>query len=151
MTDDIDRIMAIMEVGFDPAWGEAWNRRQVSDSLLMPSTYYLLAGVTGNAPGPDDDAVGFALTRYAPGEEELLLIAVAPRHRRSGVGRTLLMRALAAARARGAERMFLEMRDNNPAVALYGDVGFEPIGRRKAYYLMPSGERRDAITFACAL
>ncbi|MEO0057507.1 MAG: hypothetical protein RIT17_960, partial [Pseudomonadota bacterium] len=32
----IDRIMAVMEAAFDPAYGEAWNRRQVADALSMP-------------------------------------------------------------------------------------------------------------------
>ena len=44
--------------------------------------------------------------------------------------------------------MFLEMRDNNHAITLYRAAGFEPIGRRKAYYRLPSGEFLDAITFA---
>ena len=142
MNDDLDRIMDVMEVAFDPTWAEAWNRRQVSDSLAMPNSHYLLE------PGIGESAVGFTLTRYAPGEEELLLIAVRPEMRGQGIGRSLLERAFAAARERGAERMFLEMRDNNPAITLYRAAGFEPIGRRKAYYRLPSGEFLDAITFA---
>lgn len=148
MKDDLDRIMEVMEAAFDPAWAEAWTRRQVSDSLAMPHTHYQLADAGGGEPAEDSDAGGFTLTRYAPGEEELLLIAVLPALRGRGVGRLLLERAFAAARARGAERMFLEMRDNNPAASLYSALGFEPIGRRKAYYRLPSGQFLDAITFA---
>ena len=33
--DDIDRLMAIMQAAFDPAYGEAWTRRQVEDALLL--------------------------------------------------------------------------------------------------------------------
>lgn len=152
MKDDLDRIMEVMEAAFDPAWAEAWNRRQVSDSLALPHTHYLLADDRG-APlaAGGDEAAGFALTRFAPDEEELLLIGVRPRLRGQGIGRALLTRAFADARERGAERMFLEMRDNNPAASLYRRMGFEPIGRRKAYYRLPSGQFLDAITFACDL
>ncbi|AKM07593.1 GNAT family N-acetyltransferase [Pelagerythrobacter marensis] len=147
MNDDLDRIMAVMDAAFDPAWGEAWTRRQVGDSLVLPTTHYAFADAAGAIPAEGEDAAGFTLTRHAPGEEELLLIAVRPESRGCGIGAALLARALEAARARGAERMFLEMRDNNPALALYSRMGFEPIGRRKAYYRMPDGHFRDAITF----
>ncbi|WP_374405066.1 GNAT family N-acetyltransferase [Pelagerythrobacter sp.] len=148
MTDDLDRIMAVMDAAFDPAWAEAWSRRQVGDSLTMPHTFYRLADERGGVPSAGGDAAGFTLTRHAPGEEELLLIGVRPELRGRGIGRALLERAFADARARGAERMFLEMRDNNPALGLYAATGFEPIGRRKAYYRLPSGQFLDAITFA---
>lgn len=147
MKDDLDRIMEVMEAAFDPAWAEAWSRRQVGDSLAMPHTFYQLGDETGRAPRADAETAGFTLTRYAPGEEELLLIAVRPELRGHGIGRVMLERALEAARSRGAERMFLEMRDNNPALALYSAIGFKPIGRRKAYYRLPSGQFLDAITF----
>lgn len=147
MKEDIDRIMEVMEAAFDPAWAEAWNRRQVSDSLSLPNTHYLLADSRGGPLPAERDAAGFALTRFAPGEEELLLIGVLPHLRGKGIGQALLTRAFAAARERGAERMFLEMRDNNPAASLYHRMGFEPIGRRKAYYRLPNGQFLDAITF----
>ena len=146
--DDLDRIMAIMDAAFDPAWGEAWTRRQISDSLLFPHTHYRLLG-SDNQRG--SEAAGFTLVRAAPGEEELLLVAVRPEHRGRGLGRALIEQALGDARARRAERMFLEMRFNNPAEQLYRSLGFEPIGRRREYYRLPNGERIDAITFACQL
>jgi ribosomal-protein-alanine N-acetyltransferase len=145
MSDDLDSIMAIMDAAFDPAWGEAWTRRQVSDSLAFPHTHYRL--ITAD-DGPSE-AVGFTLVRAAPGEEELLLIGVRPECRGRGLGRRLLDGVLADARTRGAERVFLEMRYNNPAAALYNAVGFAPIGRRRDYYRLPDGRKIDAITYAC--
>ena len=50
MSDDLDRIMAVMDAAFDPAWGEAWNRRQVSDSLAFPHTHFRLLGADGLPP-----------------------------------------------------------------------------------------------------
>ena len=52
------------------------------------------------------------------------------------------------ARHAGAEQVFLEMRANNPAERLYRACGFEPIGRRPAYYRTLDGSFLDAITFA---
>lgn len=148
--DDIDRIMAVMEAAFDPAYGEAWNRRQVSDALTLPNTHYLLAGAKGGQPRDGEPATGFVMSRGALDEEELLLIAVHPGHRGRGVGTALLDRFIAAAEARGATRLFLEMRDGNPADSLYRRAGFEPVGRRRNYYRGAAKGPLDAITYARA-
>lgn len=142
--DDIDRIMAVMQAAFDPAYGEAWTRRQVEDALLIGNCYYRLAEVLG-------DPAGFTLTRHGFEEEELLLIAVSPDFRRRGIGETLLRDCKADARLRGAKQLLLEMRSDNPAVHLYRQNGFLQIGTRKNYYRTPSGDRLDAITFSCPL
>ena len=81
MMDDVDQIMRIMHYAFDPQWGEAWNRRQISSSLAMPSTHYRLIGPSGTVPSNNETAAGFVLFRSAPGEEELLLISVDPSYR----------------------------------------------------------------------
>ncbi|WP_120715924.1 GNAT family N-acetyltransferase [Tsuneonella amylolytica] len=147
MKDDLDRIMDVMAAAFAPEWGEAWTRRQVSDSLAFPHTHYRLIDVYGAIPASADPAAGFTLVRSAPGEEELLLIAVAPQWRGHGLGGALLADVVRQARTRNAERIFLEMRENNSARLLYERHGFEPIGRRPAYYRKPDGSRIDAITF----
>ncbi|MGB7408651.1 MAG: GNAT family N-acetyltransferase [Pontixanthobacter sp.] len=144
IVDDVDRIMMIMECAFDPAWGEAWNRRQISDSMTMPNIYHRVFEAEGRP-------AGFTLVRSAPGEEELLLIAVAPEFRKAGLARRMLGEVIVDARRRGAEQLFLEMRANNTAIALYQNIGFEPIGRRADYYWTPEGKAIDAITFCLKL
>ena len=146
--DDVDRIMAVMATAFDPAFGEAWNRRQVSDALVLPNTHYLLAGADGTTPAEGEPAVAFALSRGAADEEELLLIAVHPGHRGRGIGKALLQRFIDEAEARGRTRLFLEMRDGNPAESLYRRAGFEPVGRRTNYYRSAAIGPLDAITYA---
>lgn len=149
----LDRIMAVMEVAFDPAYGEAWTRRQVSDALLLPSTHALVIDADGAAleEGSAGVPAGFVLTRHVLDEEELLLIAVTPEARRRGVGTALIERLFDAARTRDVSRIFLEMRRGNPAIHLYRKFGFEPIGERRNYYRMANGERIDAITFGCTI
>lgn len=151
MRDDLDKIMNVMAAAFDPRWGEAWNRRQVSDSLLLSNTHYTLVDGAGNTPAAETDAAGFTLVRAAPGEEELLLVAVSPEARGRGLGRKLLTSVICDARSRGAEKLFLEMRYNNPAQHLYSSLGFAPIGRRPQYYKLPDGQRIDAITFGLSI
>lgn len=148
MNDDLDRIMTVMTAAFDPEFGEAWTRRQVSDSLVMPNTHYLLAGPGGGAPAPGEPAVGFVLSRGAAGEEELLLIAVDPEYRGKGIGTTLIERFIEGSARRGTEKLFLEMREGNPAERLYLAMGFKPVGRRRQYYRAARNGPLDAITYA---
>jgi len=154
--DHLDRIMAVMLAAFDPLYGEAWTRRQVGDALLIGQCHYRLIADDGSEPGgdpttPDFREAGFALLRTALDEEELLLLAVSPAHRRKGLGATLLRSIIADARARGVCRMLLEMRRGNPAEALYRAHGFVEIGCRPNYYRTMRGDRLDAITFALTL
>lgn len=148
--DDIDRIMAVMEAAFDPAYGEAWNRRQVSDALALPNTHYLLASADGNELRDGQPAAGFVMSRGAADEEELLLIAVHPDHRGCGIGTALLDRFIADAEGRGVARLYLEMRESNPADSLYRRAGFVPSGRRRNYYRSAATGPLDAITYARA-
>ena len=156
--DDIDRIMAVMAVAFDPTFGEAWNRRQVEDALLLGRCRTLLIDINGQV-GTDGQAAtdspqptaGFALLRTTLDEEELLLFAVDPQWRRRGLGAELLRQVIATARASDCTRMLLEMREGNSAEQLYVAFGFVPVGRRPKYYRTPTGQMLDAITFSCDL
>lgn len=149
MIDDIDRIMAVMAIAFDPIYGEAWNRRQVSDALTLGNCHYHLVDAQGLPPLEDAPAAGFWLSRTGYEEEELLLIGVAPEYRGAGLGRRMLETLRSAAGSRGAQRLLLEMRRGNPAESLYRSFGFYSIGERRDYYRRPDGLRIDAITFAC--
>lgn len=149
--DDIDHIMAVMTAAFDPAFGEAWTRRQVEDALLLSHCHYGLIGPDGAPPALTGETAGFFLSRHSCGEEELLLFAVVPQFRRRGLGAELMRLLKAAACARGAERLILEMRAGNPAESLYVASGFTPVGRRKDYYRGRDGIAIDAITFSCPL
>lgn len=148
---DLDHIMAVMDAAFDPLWREAWTRRQVEDSLILPHTYAVVIDPDGREASSDSTPAGFIFVRRTPGEEELLLIAIHPDHRGKGLGRKLMEQFLTIARNNGAENVFLEMRANNPAEKLYKTCGFEPIGRRKDYYRTTDGDRIDAITFGRAV
>lgn len=70
---------------------------------------------------------------------DLMTVAVAPRHRGSGLGEGLLDELEARAAAGGAEAMMLEVRaDNVPARALYDRRGYAVLTVRRRYY-QPGG------------
>jgi ribosomal-protein-alanine N-acetyltransferase len=136
-------VMQVMEDSFDPAFGEAWTAPQCAGLLPMPGVWLTLARES-------DSPLGFAMSRLAAGEAELLLLAVRRNAQRRGVGLKLLDRFIADARTRGATRMHLEVRDGNHAISLYKRFGFREVGRRKNYYRGPSGQLYDALTLARA-
>lgn len=142
-SEDLDAVMEIMEAAFGNQFGEAWTRSQCAGILPMAGVFLMLAddGATGSA-------VGFSLFRSVANESELLLLAVAPNHRRRGVGRRLLQDFLGHARTDGIRRVHLEVRDGNPAIHMYRHAGFEPVGRRRNYYRGRDGNQFDALTFA---
>jgi [ribosomal protein S18]-alanine N-acetyltransferase len=92
----------------------------------------------------------FVLLRRAADEVEVLTLATAPEARRTGLARTLLLRALHA--QKGAGFCYLEVAEPNAAArALYASLGFEQIGRRKRYYRAPDGTQIDALVLRAAL
>jgi [ribosomal protein S18]-alanine N-acetyltransferase len=78
---------------------------------------------------------GFLVARRtAPGEMEILNLAVEPEARRSGVATALMREALAHHRG----EVFLEVRQSNEgARALYRSLGFQDAGIRQRYYVDP--------------
>jgi ribosomal-protein-alanine N-acetyltransferase len=144
--DDLDEVMGVMDAAFGRRFGEAWTRSQLSGILPMTGVSLMLArdSRTGSA-------IGFSLFRIVADEAELLLIAVLPDRHRRGIGNRLLDQFIENAREEGVRRVHLEVRDGNPAVALYDAAGFSPVGRRRNYYQSQSGKRFDAITLACDL
>ena len=68
-------------------------------------------------------------------EAHIATIAVHPDFRRQGIGEQILLHALRAARAEGAQRTFLEVRAGNAAAqAMYRKYGFTVAGVRRGYY-----------------
>ena len=137
--EDLDEVMRIMGRAFDPCFGEGWTRSQCAGILPMSGVSLTIGEGAGTV-------IGFALARAVSDEAELLLIAVDPERQAHGAGSSLLQDFIANARAGGASRLHLEVRDGNPAVDLYRRAGFIPAGRRRNYYRGPDGKRYDAVT-----
>ncbi len=89
---------------------------------------------------------GFALSRLAADEAEILTIAVNRSLRGHGIGGDLLREHLSRALFSGARAIFLEVDQANvAALALYARFGFVKVGERKGYYRRPDGNAATAI------
>jgi len=135
----IDSVMTVMDRAFDSSFGEAWKREQCLGILGLPGVWLSLAT-------RDDQVQGFALSRIVVDEAELLLIAVSPQTQGRGTGALLIDETVREAKARGATRLHLEVRDGNPALSLYQRFNFTLVGRRRGYYLGQFGQSFDALT-----
>jgi [ribosomal protein S18]-alanine N-acetyltransferase len=142
-SDDLDGVMRVMESAFGETYGEAWTRSQCAGILPMAGVSLIVA-----RDEESQKTVGFSLFRNVAEDAELLLLAVRADRHREGIGSLLLEDFLDRARSKGAARVHLEVRDGNPAVAMYSACGFSPVGHRRNYYHAPDGRRFDAITLA---
>jgi [ribosomal protein S18]-alanine N-acetyltransferase len=107
---------------------DAWSENLLAEGLAgrLPTIHYLVAEVDGAV-------LGHAVTSLAGDIAELQRIAVAPAARRTGVASELLEAAVAL--AAGADRMLLEVREDNAgALAFYAARGFVEVDRRPRYY-----------------
>lgn len=143
MTRDVEAVFALTQRSPEAA---QWPQEEFERMAGYPSA-------TGHAwvacAGKQKRVVGYIVVRRAADEVEILNIVVAKRRRRQGVGGLLLERALAAARAAGARRAFLEVRESNrAAIGMYDRHYFLRVGRRAMYYRNP-GE--DALLFSRVL
>jgi ribosomal-protein-alanine N-acetyltransferase len=140
---DADRLAALHRQSFARDWSE-----QEFESLLSEPN--VLGHGLCDRPGLP--IVGFALSRMAAGEAEILSIAVAPARRGRGGGHALLSAHITALAGRGVTRLFLEVDEGNAAAnTLYARFGFAEVGRREAYYARADGSRGAARVLAVTL
>ena len=127
-------LAALHALAFDDAWSI-----DAFDVLLASPGVFVLEKKAGRR------TIGFILCRVAAGEAEILTLATRPDHRRQGVASALVGGAIETAARAGADRLFLEVaEDNAAALGLYARDGFEPVGRRAGYYAR-GAERVDAL------
>ncbi|MGO9255736.1 MAG: GNAT family N-acetyltransferase [Bryobacteraceae bacterium] len=100
-----------------------------------PQLDFWVAAEGGGALGDSGRIAGFLVARtLAPGERELLNMAVAARLRRRGIARELVTAFLKG--SPGA--VFLEVRESNQGARdLYKSMGFHEVGLRRNYYQYP--------------
>jgi ribosomal-protein-alanine N-acetyltransferase len=106
----------------------AWTETMIREEIWAQGRFYV---------GSDDAGglVGYAGSWFDGDVSQVMTIGVAHRAQRRGLGRALLRALLDHARGVAASAVFLEVRvDNEPALALYRDEGFEVLTRRKRYY-----------------
>ncbi|MBE7085344.1 MAG: ribosomal-protein-alanine N-acetyltransferase [Clostridiales bacterium] len=120
----IPALAKIERACFPDYWGqETWRA-----SFARPDFFGFVLEELG-------EIVGYACGTSLFEDSELLRIAVLSEKRKGGLGTELLLALIAEAKEKGAEKMFLEVREGNtPALKLYEKHGFTPIRVRKNYY-----------------
>jgi ribosomal-protein-alanine N-acetyltransferase len=126
---DLERVMEIEVACFSTPWKESTFR-----GLLRRTDTDLVA-----AEDEERRLLGYAVCWTVVDQSELGNVAVAEEARGAGVGRALVEAVIERVRARDSRECFLEVRESNAvAQALYHDMGFEVVGRRRAYYALPT-------------
>jgi len=121
---DIPHIVEIERRSFPTPWSEWAFRRE----LKSKNAHFLVAKI-------GREVVGYLDIWIVLDEAHITNIAVAPEHRRKGIGERLMRYALEMAKSKGVRKVTLEVRENNiPAQNLYRKFGFRPLGIREGYY-----------------
>ena len=114
-----------------------WTSGNFLDSMAAGHGSWVMSAGT--------DKLGYAVMLRVLDEAHLLTISIAREAQGQGHGRALLAWLHDEARRQGATQCFLEVRPSNAAaLALYQDMAYEQIGRRRGYYPGING-REDAI------
>jgi [ribosomal protein S18]-alanine N-acetyltransferase len=132
---DAPRLAELHGASFHRGWGEAEFESMLTERNTLVHRLRLGRKI-----------IGFAVSRMAADEAEILSIAVAASHRGRGLSRNLLLTHLGHLSGRGVRTVFLEVEENNqPARRLYQWSGFGVAGRRERYYQQPGGEQLNAL------
>ena len=124
---DVD---AIARLERESLGDDAWSAALVAEGVAgeLPTIHYLVAE-------QGDHVVGHAVVSVVAEISELQRIAVDAAHRRAGLATSLLEEVVLLALKEGADRLLLEVREDNAgAIAFYAARGFEEIDRRRRYY-----------------
>ena len=148
--EDVEEI-AVAELELFP--DEAWSASQIAAEVEHPDRRYVVAVEAEGEPTRSADGrtlrsrdgalLGYAGIMLAGDLADLHTIGT--RREGEGIGRALLAWCEEQARLGGAERMLLEVReDNDRARAVYAAAGYREIDRRRGYYRI-RGRRIDAL------
>ena len=129
----IRQVAALEAACFSDPWPEQILARELENPLSL-----WLCAMRG------DTVAGYVGSQTVLGEADMMNLAVAPEHRRQGLGRALVLALCSALREHmQASVLTLEVRDSNmPAAALYESLGFCQIGLRRNYYQHPKEDAR---------
>ena len=132
---DAPRLAELHGASFHRGWGEGEFERMLAERNTL--VHRLRLG---------RKTIGFAVSRMAADEAEILSIGIDPTHRGRGLSRDLLLTHLGHLAGRGIRTIFLEVEENNqPARRLYEWAGFSVVGRRERYYQEPGGQQLNAL------
>lgn len=113
--------------GLDALWREAFpddpprNRAENAVPAKLAEQPELLFVALGD----DKGVIGSIMAGYDGHRGWLYAVAVSKAQRGTGVGRALVAHAEQALKARGCEKVNLQVRTGNPVVGFYEELGYE--------------------------
>jgi ribosomal-protein-alanine N-acetyltransferase len=138
---DIEQVVSVENTAFP----FPWTRGNFLDSLASGYPAWVMRGHDGRL-------AGYFLLMHAVDELHILNITVRPDLQGTGLGRVLLDKVFALARAASMQSVLLEVRPSNQrALDVYRHVCFVQIGLRKNYYPAGAAVREDAIVMRLSL
>ena len=115
-----------------------WSRSMFAGELTKPSSICL-----GAFDSETSELLGYLIISRYVDAWHVMNVAVAPEHRRRGIGSALLNRLFELTAGDARRGYTLEVRVSNiDAIRLYERLGFEPRGIRRGYY---TDNREDAL------
>ncbi len=136
---DIDQLIEIEK----QVYGFPWSEKTFRDCMKIGYSCWVMEKL--------DEIVAYGIVSIAAGESHVMNLCVDPKHQRKGYGRKLMKKLIAVALEERCRLILLEVRPSNEtAIALYYNMGFNEIGRRKDYYPAENG-REDALILATDL
>ena len=117
-------------------FSDPWSENSVASELVNPLSVWLVAL-------EDETVIGYIGSQTVMGETDMMNVAVHPDYRRRGVARGLIEALMQNLMERESRCLTLEVRaSNTPAIALYTEMEFQEVGRRRNYYRNP---KEDAL------
>ncbi|ANH36805.1 ribosomal-protein-alanine N-acetyltransferase [Nocardioides dokdonensis FR1436] len=129
-----DDLVAVVSLEQDNLGRDAWPPGLLEEGVhgRVPFASYLVAEVE-TVDGPV--VAGHAVVSVVADIAELQRISVDAEHRRAGLATALLDAVVATARTGGADRLLLEVREDNAgALSFYAARDFVEVDRRPRYY-----------------
>jgi ribosomal-protein-alanine N-acetyltransferase len=132
------RDLSAIEAIEQRAYPTPWSRSMFAGELAKPTSICL-----GAFAREDRALVGYLIISRYVDAWHVMNVAVAPEHRRKGIGSALLERLFELTAEDGRRGYTLEVRvSNTEAIRLYERLGFRRRGVRRGYY---TDNREDAL------
>ena len=117
-------------------FSDPWSENSIRAELNNPYSFWLVAEADG-------ETVGYIGSQTAVDEADIMNVAVAPSHRRCGIGQMLIDELVNELKNKGIVALMLEVRaSNDSAIALYEKNSFSCVGVRPNYYFHPREDAR---------
>lgn len=119
-------------------YSHPWSVRGFRDALRRGDRGLVLVARALERDSPERGILAYCVVETAADELHVHNLAVRPESRGTGLGRRLLLLALALGERRGAAVALLEVRESNQAaIELYRSMGFVAVATRRNYYAQP--------------